>query len=65
MISFSRKYIAKIFSLEMYFEAGLFLSVLGNQNQEYVHVSVFPEKSLNRLVCFISVSFQLQRMKCI
>ena len=49
----------------MYFEAGLFLSVVGNQNQEYVHVSVFPGKFLNRLVFFISVSVQLQRMKCI
>ena len=43
----------------MYFETEFFVRVVRNRNQRYVHVSIFPDKSLNRLVlmCFIFTFF--------
>ena len=64
-MSFSGKYIAKIFNLNRFLVSEcilkliFFVRVVRNQNQDVFHVSVFPGKHLNRLVLtwFIFASF--------
>ena len=48
-MSFSGKYIAKMFSLTKF---GWFVLVRVVRNQRYVSRNVFSEKSLNRLVLY-------------